>query len=185
MFAEHGFDQTTVEGIAGRAGLTKRTFFRHYSDKREVLFGGGAEFQQRFVDALADVPAGATPLEAVARTLKTVGATFEHRRGFLQRRQAIIAANAELRERELVKLAAVAAALTTGLRERGVDEPGASVTAETAIAVFRTAFDRWVIHGEGRQLPEVIGESLDALQAVTAGGRPTAGRVARRARDAA
>jgi len=170
LFDERGFDQTTVEDIATLAGLTKRTFFRHFSDKREVLFGGGEEFKQRFVDGLAGAPASASPLEAVAATLETVSATFHDRRDFARRRQLVIAANTELRERELVKLSSVAGALAEGLRERGLTEPAASITAETALAVFRTAFERWAAASEERELHELIHESLDALSSVAAGG---------------
>jgi AcrR family transcriptional regulator len=171
LFAERGFEQTTVDDIARRAGVTKRTFFRHFADKREVLFGGGDEFQRFFVESLAGAPASASPLEAVGLTLEAVGAAFRDRQEFVRRRQAVITANRELQERELVKLASVAAALAAALRDRGVAEPAASVTAETAIAVFRTAFERWVAATDGRELPELIRESLDALQAVTAAGR--------------
>jgi AcrR family transcriptional regulator len=170
LFGERGFDQTTVEDIATRAGVTKRTFFRHFSDKREVLFGGGDEFQQFFVDSLADAPASAAPLEAIALTLEAVGAAFSDRREVARQRQLVIAASAELQERELVKLASIAAALAGTLRERGVAEPTASITAETATAVFRIAFERWVGAGDRRELPELIRESLEALRAVTAGG---------------
>ena len=169
LFGERGFDQTTVQDIATRAGVTKRTFFRHFSDKREVLFGGGEAFKQSFVDGFARVPASTPPLAAVALTLETVGAAFHDRHDFARRRQLVIAANAELQERELVKLASVAAALADALRERGVGEPTASITAETAIAVFRIAFERWVATPDAGDLPQLIRESLDALQAVTAG----------------
>jgi AcrR family transcriptional regulator len=168
LFGERGFEQTKVEDIATRAGLTKRTFFRHYADKREVLFGAGAEFQQAFVDSLAAAPASATPLEAVAISLQAGGEMLEGRREFARRRQRVIAANAELRERELVKLASVAAALADGLRARGVGEPEASLAAETAMAVFRVAFERWLADGETRSLPEIVRESVDALRAVAA-----------------
>src|SRR3954453_10198728 len=87
LFAERGFDQTTVEDIATRAGVTKRTFFRHYADKREVLFGGGDAFQQLFLDGIATAPPSASPLEAVALTLEGVGRAFEGRREFAGRRQ--------------------------------------------------------------------------------------------------
>ena len=170
LFGERGYDQTTVEDIATRAGVTKRTFFRHFSDKREVLFRGGDEFRQLVVDSLAGTPASAAPLEAIGLTLEAVGATFRDRREFARRRQLVIAANAELRERELVKLASVAAALADALRDRGVPEPAASITAETAVAVFRNAFERWVAAPDQRELPELIRESLGALQAVAAGG---------------
>jgi AcrR family transcriptional regulator len=170
LFGERGFEQTTVEDIATRAGLTKRTFFRHFADKREVLFSGGTEFQQRFVEGLAAAPASTPPLEAVAVALEAGGAFLRDRRDFARRRQAVVTANAELQERELVKHATVAGALAGALRARGVAEPAASVTADTAIAVFRNAFERWVAAGEERELTELLRESLDALRAVTAAG---------------
>ena len=98
-----------MEDIATRAGLTKRTFFRHFTDKREVLFGGGDEFKQRFVDSLAAAPASAAPIDAIAASLEAVAAWFRDRHEFARRRQAVIAANPALQERELVKLASVAA----------------------------------------------------------------------------
>jgi AcrR family transcriptional regulator len=168
LFGERGFDQTTVEDIATRAGVTRRTFFRHFSDKREVLFSGGDAFQQLFVDSLADVPASAAPLEAIGSVLETVGAAFHDRRDFARRRQLVITANAELQERELVKLASVAAALADGLRERGVAEPGASIAAEAGMAVFRNAFERWVGAADEQDLPALVRESMRALQTVAA-----------------
>jgi AcrR family transcriptional regulator len=169
LFDERGFEQTTVEDIAGRAGLTKRTFFRHFADKREVLFGGGEELKDVFVRTLAEAPASAAPIDAVAASLEAAGAVLQERRAFARRRQRIIAANAELQERELVKLASIAAALAAGLRERGVDEPEASLTAEAALAVFRIGFERWVADDDERDLPERLRESMDALRAVAAG----------------
>ena len=102
------------------------------------------------------------------RGRRRAGSSDRHDRA--RRRQRIIAANAELQERELVKLASVAAALAGALRERGVEEPAASLAAETAIAVFRIAFERWVADDTERELADVVRESLDALRAVTAGG---------------
>jgi len=169
LFAEQGFEGTTVEDIATRAGLTKRTFFRYFGDKREVLFAGGEEFQAMFVNGLAGAPPSATPMEAIAVTLEAVSVWFRDRHDRARRRQRIIVANAELQERELVKLASVAAVLAGALRDRGVAEPAASVAAETAIAVFRSAFERWVADDTERELADVVRESLDALRAVTAG----------------
>jgi AcrR family transcriptional regulator len=169
LFGERGFEQTTVEDIAKRAGLTKRTFFRHFSDKREVLFGGQEELKGLFVDTLAGAPASAAPIDAMAMSLDAAGAALQHRRQFARRRQRVVAANAELQERELVKLASIAAALADTLRKRGVDEPSASLTAEAAMAVFRVAFERWVAPADQRDLPELIRESLEALGAVAAG----------------
>ncbi|WP_354698206.1 helix-turn-helix domain-containing protein [Paraconexibacter sp. AEG42_29] len=168
LFGEHGYDQTTIEDIATRAGVTKRTFFRHYADKREVLFGGGDAFQRFFVESLAAAPAAATPLEAVAVALDAVAGAFADRHEHSARRHRIIAASAELRERELVKLAAVATALAAALRERGVPEPVAGLTAETAVVVFRSAYDRWATADGDEALPALIREALTALQALTA-----------------
>jgi AcrR family transcriptional regulator len=169
LYGERGFDNTTVAEIAARAGLTERTFFRHYTDKREVLFWGAGALQELLVDAVANAPAAASPIDAVAIALETAGAMLQERRGYARQRQAVIAANAELRERELIKLASLATAIAGTLRQRGVKDPAASLTAEAGIAVFKVAFERWVNEIEGRDLPRLIRESLEELRAVTAG----------------
>jgi AcrR family transcriptional regulator len=165
LFAERGFENTTVAEIAERAGLTERTFFRQYSDKREVLFAGGSEFQELVVSAIASAPASLPPIDAVAAGLDAAAALLEERRAFARMRQAIIAANAELRERELIKLASLSAAIADTLRGRGLADPAASLTAEVAIAVFRVAFERWLDEGNRLGLPEIMRESLDELKA--------------------
>lgn len=169
LYGERGFENTTVAEIATRAGLTERTFFRHFADKREVLFGGAGTLQEVLVNAVAGVPDSTAPIEAVAAALDAAAALLQQRRGYARQRQAVIAANAELRERELIKLAALAAALADALRLRGVREPAASLTAEAGIAVFRVAFERWVDETNQRDLSLLIRESLDQLKAVTAG----------------
>jgi AcrR family transcriptional regulator len=168
LFAERGFEATTVEDIAARAGLTKRTFFRHFADKREVLFGGGDDFRRAFVDAIAAAPADASPMAVVAASLEAGSAQLADRRDFARRRSAVIAAHPALQERELVKLASVSAAIAAGLRERGVAEPEASLMAEAAMAVFRVAFDRWVAEDDERELGEIVAASLAALRAAAA-----------------
>jgi AcrR family transcriptional regulator len=169
LFIERGFEQTTVTEIARRAGLTQRTFFRHFADKREVLFWGQGALQELFVSTVASAPDSAAPLDAVAAALEAAGAVLQERHESARQRQAIINANAELRERELIKLAALASAIAGALRQRGVSDPTASLTAEAGIAVFKIAFERWV-NGTGQpDLPKVIRESLDELRAVTAG----------------
>ena len=167
LFAERGFQPTTAAEIAERAGLTKRTFFRYFTDKREVLFAGGEQFQAVFLNSLATVPADAAPLDAIAVSLEAAGAELQERLEFARRRAAVIAANPELQERELVKLATIAQALAGALRERGVPEPAASLSAETGIAVFRIAFERWVADPGTPGLPELIRESLGELRALT------------------
>jgi AcrR family transcriptional regulator len=169
LYGERGFEQTTVAEIAERAGLTERTFFRHFADKREVLFSGAGSLQELLVTTLAEAPDSLPPIEAVAAALEAVGALFKGRRDFARQRQRIIVDNVELRERELIKLATLSAALADTLRRRGVAEPAASLTADAGIAVFRIAFERWVAETNREELSAIIRESLDELKAVTAG----------------
>src|SRR5271166_2955582 len=130
LYGERGFDQTTVAEIAARAGLTERTFFRHFTDKREVLFAGAGALQELIVDTVARAPDGLAPIEAAAAGIEAAGAAIQEGGGLPRRRQLIIAASAELQERELIKLASLASALADALRERGVAEPAASLAAE-------------------------------------------------------
>ena len=169
LFVEQGFDTTTVAEIAERAGLTERTFFRHFTDKREVLFSGSAALQELLAAGVADAPDGTAPIEAVGAALQAAGAVIQRRGEWSQQRQAVIASHAELRERELIKLASLAATLTEALRRRGVKDPAASLTAEVGIAAFKVGFERWVQQPTKRNLPRLIGESLDQLKAVAAG----------------
>jgi AcrR family transcriptional regulator len=169
LYGERGFENTTVAEIAERAGLTERTFFRHFSDKREVLFWGAGALQELLVGAVADAPDSAAPIDAVGAALEAAAAVLQERRQFARQRQSIIAASTELRERELIKLATLASALGHALRERGVEDPAASLTAEVAIAVFKIAFERWVDETNQRDFSVLIREALDGLRAVTAG----------------
>jgi len=169
LYVERGFEQTTVAEIAQRAGLTERTFFRHFADKREVLFWGAAALQEFIVRAISSAPDSAAPIDAVAIALETAGTLFQERRDGARQRQAVIAANAELQERELKKLAALATAMAEALRQRGVTEPSATLAAEAGIAVFRIAFAGWINDATPHTFSQLIRESLDTLKAVTAG----------------
>jgi AcrR family transcriptional regulator len=169
LYGERGFEQTTVAEIAARAGLTERTFFRHFADKREVLFAGAGSLQDLLVSTLDGMLDSAAPIDAVAAALESAGALLQERREYALQRHVVIAANAELRERELIKLASLSAALADTLRRRGVTEPAASLTAEAGVAVFRIAFELWIDERNERELPRLIRESLDELKAVTAG----------------
>jgi AcrR family transcriptional regulator len=168
LFVERGFEQTTVAEIAGRAGLTERTFFRHFADKREVLFGGSSGLQDLLVAAVGAAPAPAAPLDAVAEALGAAAQMMQERSANARIRQDVIVANPVLQERELIKLAALAAAMADGLRRRGVPEPAASLCAEAGIAVFRVAFERW-IEDTDRDFSGLIRESLVELRALTSG----------------
>jgi AcrR family transcriptional regulator len=169
LYTERGFDQTTVAEIAERAGLTERTFFRYFADKREVLFWGQDALMELVMKHIADAPDSVSPIDAVKVALQATGEIFEGRREHARRRQAVIAANAGLQERELIKLASLAAAIAEGLGRRGVPEAAAKLTAETGVAVFKVAFDRWVTAPGGSGLTQVIEDSLTELRSLTAG----------------
>jgi AcrR family transcriptional regulator len=167
LYVERGFEQTTVADIAQRAGLTARTFFRYFADKREVLFAGSAALEAALVRALEEAPAAAGPIEAVAAALDAAAATLGQHRDFSRQRYNVIEANAELRERELIKMASLATAFAAALRQRGVAPAVASLAAETGVAVFRVAFERWVTDPDDPKLAEVMRTTLADLAGLT------------------
>jgi AcrR family transcriptional regulator len=169
LYSERGFDQTTVAEIAHRAGLTERTFFRHFADKREVLFWGESALHELLVGRVAGAPEGEAPIDSVRAAVESAAPVFDGRRDHARRRQAVIAANAALRERELIKLASLSAGLAGALRSRGVKEPIASLTAEAGVAVFKIAFELWIDDRNKRGLARLIQDSFKELKAVTAG----------------
>jgi AcrR family transcriptional regulator len=183
LFRERGYDGTTVEDIARCAGLTERTFFRYFADKREVLFSGSKELEQLIVGGVASAPADASPLAAVASAIEAACAHLEDRRdiAFARARYELVIKHAEIRERELIKLAALAAAITGALRGRGVDEPTATLAAATGMAIFRVAFERWIAEKKPQSLAAHVRPTLAALRAVAADGerKPAGGRAQR------
>ena len=161
LYVARGFEQTTVAEIAKAAGLTERTFFRYFSDKREVLFWGAAALQDLLVDTVTEAPPSEPPIAVIARAIEAAGALFEERREGARLRQSVIAANAELQERELIKLSQLASAMAEALRERGVHEPAASLSAEAGIAVLKIAFEQL---GQRPSAPGPARDDARALQ---------------------
>ena len=134
-----------------------------------MLFWGVGALQEFLVSTVAGAPGSAAPFTAVTDALEAAGVMFQDRREYARQRQSVIAASAELRERELVKLASLASALADALRRRGVKDPAATLSAEAGITVFKVAFERWVNETSRRDLPQLIRQSADELKAVTAG----------------
>jgi AcrR family transcriptional regulator len=166
LYSERGYDQTTVAQIAERADLTERTFFRHFADKREVLFGGSDHFQASVVDAVEGAPASATTLETVTAGILAAGLAFPARE-LAGMRHALIEANPELHERELIKLASLAAALTGALRRRGTADAAAELAAETGVAVLRVAFTRWTSDPANHPWTFHVHQALEELRRLT------------------
>ncbi|MDT7798765.1 MAG: hypothetical protein QOI78_2198 [Actinomycetota bacterium] len=174
LYAARGFEETTAAEIAQSVGLTERTFFRHFSDKREVLFHGQQLFAQAFLDGVDAAPTDAPPIEVVAAALRAATVFFpDERRPYSRTRQSVIDRNPALQERELHKLAGLATTLADALRARGVTEPAATLAAQSAVTVFGIAFGQWIREGEERSLADIADSVLGELRTVTA-GLPTA-----------
>jgi len=171
LFLERGFDQTTVPQIAARAGLTTRTFFRHFADKREVLFAGQDEVPALVADLIARPPAAMEPMDVITWGFQTIAPTmFQDRGDYPRKRRTVIDSNEGLRERELGKLANLSDAINRGFQARGSDDLTATLAAEIAVAVFKVAVRRWTDQTDG-DLSAVIAEALNALSALTAAPR--------------
>jgi AcrR family transcriptional regulator len=169
LFATRGFEQTTAEQIAQAVGLTERTFFRHFSDKREVLFYGQEQFLQAFIDGVNAAPPDASPLEVIASALQAAGSFFpDERRPYSRMRQSVIDQNPALQERELHKLAGLATTVAEALRARGTGEPTATLAAQSGATVFGIAFAQWIREGETRSLPDIASNVIHELRDLTA-----------------
>ncbi|MER7055965.1 MULTISPECIES: TetR family transcriptional regulator [unclassified Streptomyces] len=168
LYNHQGFDATTVAEIATRAGLTERTFFRYFADKREVLFPAANPLADTLANATATAPLPLPPLEVIAHALTEAAPVLEERADLARQRQAVIAANPELQERELAKLAALASTLARTLCERGMEATTAALAAEIGIATFKVAFERWINDPDRHSLAQRIRETLDTARHLTA-----------------
>lgn len=164
LFAERGYEDVTVVEIAERAGLTKRTFFRHFADKREILFRGQDAYRGMFADAIAGAPAEAGPMEAIGAALTAFAAGFtDDRREFVAKRQAVIEANPELKERDLLKAAALTAAMSDALVARGVKPPVANLAANFGALALADAFQSWLQPGNRKSMTPLVQQALREL----------------------
>jgi len=161
LFAEKGFDATTAAEIATRAGVTERTFFRNFADKREVLFYGGELLEAHVAQVVADSPA--TSASALVRAaVLSMAIAVQTNPGRARARHGVIGSHPELRERELTKMDGVVVALTTALVGRGIDGDAAALRAEVGVAVFKVSFARWVAATDS-ELPDVTRTVFDEL----------------------
>jgi AcrR family transcriptional regulator len=175
LFATRGFEQTTATEIAKSVGLTERTFFRHFSDKRDVLFYGQHLLVQAFLTGVDTAPPDASPIEIVACALQSAASFFPNeRRPYSRTRQSVIDQNPALQERERHKLASLATTLADALRTRGVDDLAATLAAQVGATVFGIAFTRWIREGEQASLADIAADVLHELLTLT--GQATASR---------
>ncbi|GAB3395189.1 TetR/AcrR family transcriptional regulator [Humibacter soli] len=167
LYSERGYEQTTVHDIAERAGVTERTFFRYFADKREVLFDGSHALEETIVNAVASAPAEDSdqPLRLAVEALQAAAPFFDDRYDYARQRSAVIAANPSLQERELLKLSSMTVGIATALRARGVADTEADLAADVAVVVFHRGFQRW-LGGEGRSLGPFMREVYEELVAL-------------------
>ncbi|MGI9145681.1 MAG: TetR/AcrR family transcriptional regulator [Chloroflexota bacterium] len=171
LFVEQGFAETTVPQITARAGLTTRTFFRHFADKREVLFAGEDELPKLVARLTTETPASLDPMAALAFAVDSIAeAVFEGRRDYLRTRRAVINADEGLRERELRKGAVLSELVRKGFLDRGTDELTSTLAAHIAVTVFSVALNRWL--DQERGFAEIAVEVQDALRLLVADSRP-------------
>ncbi|GAA1848796.1 TetR/AcrR family transcriptional regulator [Microlunatus capsulatus] len=170
LFTEQGYDATTVAQIAERAGLTRSTFFRHFSDKRELLVAGQETLSRLLADGVAEAPASATPLEAVAVGLERASAAMgPANRELGPRIKAAVAASTELQERDALKSVGMAAAMTAALVARGVPDPTAHLASELGVLAFKRGYARWSeTDGDTGGLAACSLAALEDLRAATA-----------------
>jgi AcrR family transcriptional regulator len=165
LFTDQGYDETTVTQIAERAGLTKSTFFRHFSDKREVLAAGQETLSRLLAGGVAAAPADATPLAAVAAGLENAASAMTpFNRELGPRMEAVIATSEELQERAVLKRVGMAAAIADALQARGVDETSASMAAELGVLAFKVGFDQWTADDNERSLGELTASAFDRFR---------------------
>ncbi|MET7685583.1 TetR family transcriptional regulator [Streptomyces sp. NPDC005423] len=175
LYRERGFDQTTTAEIAARAGVNERTFFRHFPDKREVLFDGEADLRAALTQEVADAPDGLQPLGILLHAFQKAGRILEDNRPFSEPRLALIAKTPALRERDLAKAAALTEALAEALRQRQVPDRLAGLAAQTGWAAFHHAAQAWIDDPE-RSLEAHLLQAFDDLHALSASVPPAEAR---------
>lgn len=169
LFIEHGFAATTVPQITAHAGLTTRTFFRHFVDKREVLFAADDDFPALVSHIVSQAPPSLSPVAVFEAGIDALAAEmFEGRLEFLRARHMVVRSDEGLAERELSKRAAMADAITRAYLDRGVDQVTAALTAQFTMAVVGVSVGRWIGENGATPLPHIMRETLQLLRAIAA-----------------
>jgi AcrR family transcriptional regulator len=155
LYHERGYEKTTAAEIAAKAGVTERTFFRHFPDKREVLFDGDAAFIEALTSAVRHAPSTLGPWDTLFLAFNSVKQMFVENRAFTEPRQRVIASSPALQERAVAKTRSVMAALASALRERGVTAQQANLAAQMGMATLSHAVAAWFEGG-----PSDLGEHI-------------------------
>lgn len=172
LYQERGFDRTTAAEIAARAGVNERTFFRHFPDKREVLFDGEADLRTALMQAVAEAPEGLEPFEVLLCAFRESARALEDNRSFSEPRWKVIAVTPALRERELAKHAILTDAVAEALRQRGVNADLADLAARTGWAAFQHAVQTWT-NDPTESLDAHLNQAFANLRALSKPAPPT------------
>lgn len=177
LFLERGYTEVTVAEIAEQAGLTKRTFFNHFPDKREVLFAGAQDFEAGIVKHVTEA-ADELPIDAAVAALTHSSLELSRYRDYARIRRELITSSLELQERDLIKMASLASAIAGALSQRDVPVRTAALTAQAAVAVFNVAYADWVDDGTadfGELMQRALAEFRQAAGPIQGSGSPSAG----------
>ena len=147
LYRERGYEETTAAEIAAKAGVTERTFFRHFPDKREVLFDGDTAFIEALKTAIRDAPSPLGPWDTLFLAFNAVKQTFVENRPFTEPRQRVIASSPSLQERATAKTRALTAAVASALCERGLTVPQANLAAQMGMATLSHGVAAWFNDG--------------------------------------
>jgi AcrR family transcriptional regulator len=167
LYAERGYGRTTAADIAALAGVTERTYFRHFPDKREVLFDGDAEFRAALAAAVLAAPAEMPPLPALLQAFRSAAPMFERDRAAQEFRHRIVASTPELQERDQMKVALLTDALTEALERRATPPGPAWLAAACGTAVLTRARTQWLA-GSPRDYPTLLADAFGELGVLVA-----------------
>ncbi|GIH20526.1 TetR/AcrR family transcriptional regulator [Rugosimonospora africana] len=165
LFLKHGYENVTVAQITERAGLTRRSFSRYFTDKRDVLFTGSEQLPAALARSVRHADSTLSPFGALLTALMDISSVLADQAPLAAQRRAVVRASPELQERGLTKFAAVTDAVADALRDRGTAESEATLLAQVGVAIFRTAFDRWTDQPNDVGLPAYIREAAAELAA--------------------
>ncbi|GAA5202251.1 TetR/AcrR family transcriptional regulator [Rugosimonospora acidiphila] len=165
LFLEHGYENVTVTQITERAGLTRRSFSRYFTDKRDVLFAGSEQLPAVLARSVRQADSTLSPFDALLTALIGVASLLADQAPLAAQRRAVVRASPELQERGRTKFAAVTDAVVDALRDRGTAESEATLLAQVGVAIFRTAFERWTDQPDDIGLPSRIREAAVELAA--------------------
>lgn len=168
LFSKQGYDETTTDEIAEKAGVSPRTFFRYFPTKESVLFVGEFGWFQSFTSQYLAQPAELSDIDAMRATLHSLAAGLTKIRPALTLYEQAVASSPTLRggvlDRQAVDIRAIAEATAS---RRGLDEPdaGCMVLATVVLLTYRAGVMRWLAGPASADPRDLIAEQFDLLLA--------------------